>query len=743
MSEMPIFSSTSATTSMGNQNILLKSLVKHWALGLSVLVLTVALAAFYTAGQTRTFRTTATIQIDPNPPRPLGNQVQAVVDMGAGSYWNNKEYFTTQQKILQGRSLAQETVRTLNLHGDPTFMTLNGRSSRRSAKPDLEDATLVLMSRLTVESVRDSRLVNVSLVDVDPMRGRRILAALVDLYLQKNVDSVVSSTGAASEWLRDQVGKLKAELEHSELALHAYKKDKQILSVSLDDQSNMLRGEMQQLNEALTRCNAKREELEARSRELDKVQADQPNQLPATELLANTLLSSLRKDYVQAQSNLNGLLGEGRGELHPTVASARATVETTREALLAEIRNVQGAVRNDLAAVTREAQGLSGLFVRAKQRAMDLNMLEIEFHRLERSKTNTEKLYQLVLERSKESDLTGMLRFNNISVVEPPTLPKAPYSPRVGINLAIGLLAGVLAGIFAALGREFLDQTVRAPQDIQSEDIAPLIGTLPLVSAQSAAPAYYSRRRRKPGREAVSTESQPELAAHDAPGSNVAECARSIRTSLMFASPDRPFRRILVTSASPGEGKTTVACSIAIAFAQAGQRVLLIDCDLRRPRLHRIMQRENTVGLTTALHDPSESAASIRETRVPNLAVLTAGPHVPNPAELVQSESFGRLISALSESYDRLILDSPPVLAVTDALVAAVRVDTTLLVARAGRSRRDMLRQVTRKLAELHIPLAGIILNAIDVRRAGGVYQYYYPYYGYGRKYDSASGEAV
>jgi capsular exopolysaccharide synthesis family protein len=719
-----------------------RAIRKHWLLGLLVAIAVVASTAFYTVGQTKTYRATTTIQIDPSPPRPLGNQVQAVVDMGSGSYWNNKEYFTTQQKILEGRSIARETVRALNLHRDASFMHIE-RGRKPSREPDLEDATSMLMSRLSVESVRDSRLMNVSCVDSDPQRARRILTSMISIYLEKNVDNVVSSTGAASEWLREQVDKLKADLEHCELALHDYKKDKQILSVSLDDQSNMLRGEMQQLNEALTRTNAKREEVEARSRELDKIDVNDPSVLPATELLSNPLLNSLRQDYIQAKSELSGLLGEGKGERHPSAESAAARVDTTRQALLAEVRNIQGAVRGDLVAVGRESKGLAGLFTHAKKRAMDLNMLEIEYRRLERNKNNTEKLYGLVLERSKESDLTGMMRFNNISTIEAPTLPKFPYRPRVAFNLAIGLTLGIVLGLLVSTGRELLDRSIRLPLDVQSELDIPLIGTLPMATGQAVSSVYYSRRRRRAAHADPAGTNSPELLVHEAPRSNVAECARSIRTSLMFASPDRQFRRILVTSASPGEGKTTVACSVAIAFAQAGQKTLLLDCDLRRPRLHRIMHRENTAGLTNALQNPTEALSATIETQVPNLYVLTSGPHVPNPAEVVQSDAFGKLLDTLGQGFDKIVVDSPPILAVTDAMVIATRVDTTLLVARAGSSRRDVVLQVVRKLRGVGIPVVGLVLNALDPKRSGSGYYYHYPYYGYGKKYDSSSTESV
>jgi len=722
---------------------LLRVLRKRWPLGLTVLLLTVAATIFYTMGQTRTYRASASIQIDPTPPRPLGNQVQAVVDMGTGNYWNNKEYFITQQKILEGRTIARDTAKALNLHRDASFMQLGHASAKTKSEIDLDDATAVLMSRLTIEPIRDSRLVNVHFIDADPARARRVLSTLIDRYLERNVDVFVASSGASTEWLRDQLKTLKQELESSELALHEYKKEKQILSVSLDDQSNMLRGEMQQLTEALTRVNTKREELQARSRELDKVSSDDPSDLPATELLSNQLLTGLRADYTKSRSELSALLGEGKGEKHPGVAAAAARVDITKQALLAEVRNIQAAVRGDLTATSRESQGLAGLFGQAKQRAMDLNMLEIEYHRLERTKTNTEKLYSLVLERSKESDLTGLQRFNNISIVEMPTVPRAFYRPRISVNVSVGLLVGLVLGLLAAIGRERFDQTLRTPQDIQDEVDLPLLGMLPMISGDASASTYYSRRRRHSANKVPLNDSSPELLVHEAPSSNVAECARSIRTSLMFASPDKPFRKFLVTSGGPGEGKTTIACAVAIAFAQVGQRVLLIDCDLRRPRLHRVMHKDNALGVTTILQNPSDFRSAIHDTPISNLSLITAGPHVPNPAELVQSESFARLLETLGAEFDKIILDSPPVLAVTDASVMASLVDTTLLVARSGKTRRDELRQVIRKLHELRVPLVGLILNALQPNGKSLGYYYPYPYYGYGRRYDSTTSSEV
>lgn len=726
-------------------NVFMRAVRKHWVSSTVVAMAVLAASAFYTIGQTRIYRATATIQIDPNPPLPLGKDVQTVVDMGVGAYWSNKEYYATQHKILGGRAVARETVRMLNLNSDTSFLA-NSPAGKTPPKaqnfhPSVDDATGILLDRLSIEPVRDSRLVIVNFDDASPERARKILTTLLDIYRERNVDLVVASTGTATEWLEDQTSKLKKQLEANEIALHDYKKNKRILSVSLDDQSNMLRGEMQQLTEALTRVNAHREELAAHVRELAKVDPSDPGTFSASELVGNVLLATLRQNYVHAKGVVEELRGQGKGDKHPDVEGAQAQLETTRNALLSEVSNIIGAVKSDLSAAAREAQGLSGLFEQAKLRAMDLNLLEIEYGRLERAKTNSEKLYTIVLERSKESDLAGLMRFNNITVADVPFVLSSPVKPRVPVNLTLGLVFGILVGVGIALGRERLDRTIRETDDIEQDIGAPMLGLLPAVSLRSKRATYYSpakgrsRSRRAETGNTMSDETPPELIAHQLPASNAAECARAIRTSLTFASPDKPYKTILVTSGSPSEGKTTVASTIAITFAQAGQRTLLLDCDLRRSRLHRVFKHTNNEGISSVLPDLSRLDAAIRTTEVPNLSLLAAGPRVPNPAELIQSERFELLQAALRERFDRIIIDSPPILAVTDGAVLAAHADASVLVLRAKKTRKDTARHVVRKLSDLGCTVVGVVLNALDEPRRKGDYYYRYGHYYSGEAY--------
>lgn len=702
--------------------MLWRAVRKHWLMMMAIAIAVAMAVAFYTLSQTKIYKAATTIQIDPTPPQPLGNAVQQVVDIGAGAFWSNKEYFDTQLKLIKSRRVAERTVRMLDLQRDAAFLQNLPPGSRVApTEVSVLAAAGAVRSRLMVEPERNSRLVVVGFEDADPKRAARVVAAVVDAYTQLNIEDIVASSGTSGDWLHTQLGKLKGELEGSELSLHNYKKDKGILSVSIDDQSNMLLAEMTILNAQLTNARARREQLAARLGEIEKIDPNNPIEMPINELLANEVVGRLRSEHLTARRDLESLLALGRGENHPDLKSLRAREAVTREALVNELRNAKDAVGRELAIAEGEIAGVSGLLKRAKTQAMDLNMLEIEYNRLDRTKKNTEKLYGLVLERTKESDLTQMMSFNNIRVIDPPVVPRSPLRPQVPISLAIGAVAGLVLGIGAAIGREMMDRTIKSPEDLEREFGLTYLGLLPLTTDMQA--SAKRGRRRQPG----GVDRAVELLAHRQPASGLAEASRTVRTNILFMSPDRPYRKLLVTSAGAAEGKTTVACCIAVTMAQAGQRVLLIDCDLRRPRLHRVFDRSNDEGVSSLLIGESPIDPSRMATDVPNLWLLTAGPMVPSPAELLQSERFAQLLAELSDRFDRVIIDSPPLVPVTDAAVLSKAVDGTVVVVRAFETSRDLAWQATRALRDVAAHVVGAVLNGVDLSRShyGGYYKYY------------------
>jgi polysaccharide biosynthesis transport protein len=703
---------------------------KGWLFPTVALMIGGLAALFYTMGQTKIYEAEATILFDPQTPQPLGKEVQAVVDL-SGDYLNKKEYYKTQFWVIQSQRIAIAVVKQLALNEDARFIGNLPPGAKVPARTiSVDDAANLLRRNLSVEQVRDSRLAKITYQDADPTRAQRILSVLVDTYTRSNMDDAQNAMSLAGDWLGDQVTSLKGELESSELALHSYKVDKNILSVSMDDQSNMLRGEIQQLNTALTAARAQREQIGARRAELAKINPEEPSNIPATELLNSSLLQKLRAEYVAAVSQRLQLLASGKGDAHPDVRVAATSMEATRSALLAEVKNVQGAVEHDYGVSTKTINGVSSLLDMAKARALDLNLLEIEYNRLKRSKENNEKMYGIVTERSKENDLTRLLRFNNLRVVDRPQLPRKPVSPNLPVNVAGGLAIGLLLGLVGAIGREQLDRSIKNPEDAERELGLPFLGLIPFLGPDGKRGSLYAssdKRRRRRHREPEAAVTRPELVVHDHPASGISEAARAVRTNILFMSPDHPFHTLLVTSAAPAEGKTTVACCIAVAMAQAGKRVALLDCDMRRPRIHKIFGMSNDAGITTALLDRGSLESVVTPTEVPNLWALPTGPIPPNPAELLHSESFHRLLKDLEAQFDHIIIDSPPIAPVTDATILSTRVDGTVLVARAFRTKKDVARRSVRSLRDVGGKLVGTILNAVNFERSGyDYYQYYY-----------------
>jgi len=680
---------------------------------------------FFTLGEKKIYQATAILEIDPSPPSPLGSEVQTVVAMGADSYWANQEYYETQYQLIQSRRVAAAAVATLGLAKDIGFLY----NLPKGAKPPPGavaggDAVAALLGRLRVDPVKDSRLVNVSFLDANPERAQRVLGAVVTAYLDSNVDHVIASISSASDWLRAQVDKLKTELEGSEMALQDYKKANRILSVSLDQQAGILRDEIELLNRALTEVRIRRENVASRYDELAAINIEDPVNIPATDLLASDVLAGLRHMYLDAKTSASSLIEAGKGANHPEVRAANAKVGETREALVREIENVRGAVKSELTSIDAQSTGLSRLVEAAKQRAFDLGLVEVQYRRLERAKTTTERLYGLVVERSKESDLTGMMRFNNIHVIQEPLADHSPVAPRVPVNLGIGLVLGVGLGLVVAFGREHLDRSLRNSDQVERELALPCLGFLP----QMAGEKIVKRRR---GAKNAGGSQRTELLVHDQPSGGLAEATRVVRTNLMLMSPDKPFKVLLVTSSQASEGKTTVASAIAIAVAQAGQRVLLVDCDLRRSRLHAVFDVSNDVGATGVTVGASDLNEAVSETVVPNLFVLPSGPRPPNPAEILQSERFKHVLEDLKGRYDRIIIDSPPISVVSDGLILGAQVDATVFVVRAGKTKRDNARKATRSLRDVSAPVAGIVLNGLDLKREEYYGRYHNHYYTY------------
>jgi capsular exopolysaccharide synthesis family protein len=696
-----------------------KALRKNWPTVLAVTLAAVAVGVVYAKAQPRVFQAETLIEISPNAPEPLSEDGKSMLNLGAGLAWDTHEYYETQYRILASNRVLGEVVRRLDLASNTAWAGLPSNAPRLT----LEQATNALRGQVTIEPVKYSQLVHIRVDDRNPSRAVRISDTVAEVYIDQNLQTAVNASSESVVWLEVQLEHVKRDLEQGENALFEFKQRNDLPSTSINESSNMLRLEMQELDTALTHARTKKAEIGARAAELESVASDSPDALPASELLASPFLQAMRTQYQEAVKERSALVAEGKGDNHPLVKQATEKIEVTRSALLAEVRNIRGAVERDLAVVAREEQKEAELFEATRRRAVELNMKEIEYHRLDRTREENEKLYELLLQRMKEADLGRMMRVNNVRIVDRAAEPTVPVRPRISVIVVVSIFIGLIAGVGLAWVREQLDSSLKTQADVEQALGITFLGLLPEVAGADGKSARSRRRRRS-----AAPDQRPELVVHDRPLSGVAEAARSIRTNLMFMNPDQPLRRLLVTSAGPSEGKTTVACSLAIAFAQAGQRVCLVDADLRRPRLHHIFDRHGDPGLTNLLVGEIALDAVAKPTGIDNLSSVPAGPTPPNPADMLGSERFRLFLTELSERFDRIVIDSPPVVAVTDSVVLSTLVDGTVFVARAFLTARHLSAQGLRALRDVGAPVAGVVLNAVNVNRHEYSY-YYYRYY--------------
>jgi capsular exopolysaccharide synthesis family protein len=413
------------------------------------------------------------------------------------------------------------------------------------------------------------------------------------------------------------------------------------------------------------------------------------------------------------------------GPEHPRLKALMEQMDVVTKAYQKQINETLTTFEKGYQEIIDNEKALHSLMERQKNEAIELSKIEVEYRPLMRAAQQNEKMYGLISTRQKEIDITGPMRTNNVRVLERAIVPVAPIRPKPIQNLTLGLLLGLGTGIALAFAIEALDNTLKTQADVEQFLGVPVLGLVPVIGA-AAAPAEVLAEDLR----------QRDLGVFLDPKSVAAECCRSIRTNILFMSPDRPIRTMVITSPSPQEGKTTTAINLGVTMAEAGGRVLLVDTDMRRPRLHRSFGVGNQFGISTVIVGKATLDEAIKHTDVPNLDVLTCGPVPPNPSELLHTDRFGAVLADCAKRYDRVILDSPPTSAVTDPAVLGNLVDGVVLIIKAGETTRDSAIHARRQLASAKARVVGVIVNAIDFSNPAYGYEYYYRnYYRYGYTY--------
>lgn len=718
----------------------------RWLLILLTVGISVGLTAFYTKRQTKIYRATTVVRIETQAPRVLGRSVEAVDEMGTGTLWSNVEYYETQYKIMSSRDVASRVVKEYKLNGDPEFMGVP-EADRRSFEPvSVETAARRLQDMITIEPVKESRLVMVHADNRDPQRAQLYSNAIAKAYLDNNLETILQSTVDAVDWLSKQLDDAQAKLNTSEQNVYDYRKEHGIMSVSLEERQNMLTAQMTALATKLTEAKAERIAIQSEKKAMeDLVSIEDPMAIPLEKINTNALIQQLKQEYGTLSMEYSEL-SERYGAKFPRMVELQAKLERIKGDIQREVKNVLMAVDAKLAAAKDTENELRKSLDTLRRQAMDLGEKGVAYHRLERERKNNEEIYQILMGRSKEADLSRLLRVNNVHILDPALLPTEPIRPRLHWNLTLALIVGLLVGVGLALLLELSDRTIRTQEDIESRGVA-FLGIVPSIGTAALRPyqkGYANLKKAKRSHPASRKQTKKgdvsafDLFVHENPKSQVSESCRAIRTNLLFMSANRSLKTLLVTSPSPQEGKTTVAVNLATVMAQAGSRVLLVDTDMRRPRLHRTFRLSPKKGISSMVLGESSVEDSIHATSVDHLDVLPCGPIPPNPAELIHMERFGKVLSELAAMYDHLILDSPPVGVVTDAAILSKLVDGTVLIVKSLRTSREAFKHAVGVLRDIDSSILGAVLNDLDFTNRKYGQHYYHEYFTrYGEYYES------
>jgi polysaccharide biosynthesis transport protein len=657
----------------------------------------------------------------------------------------------TEVKILQSDLLALQVIKELALDRRPEFggKTPPPLPSSLDLAPDPLQAdssrtTALLGSfrgNLKVALAPSTHIIEVHFRSPDKDLAANVVNTLMTTYTENNFKSRFDSTMQASDWLSKQLVDLQMKVETSQEKLVHYQKEHEILGI--DEKQNITTEKLDELNRALTAAESERMDKESVYRlvqagDLETI-ASAANSLDNAGMgtgpgqSGSSLLESLRTkkaDLKIQAAELNTQFGPA----YPKLAQVNSQIKEIDTEIAAETRKIAGRIKGQyLAAVQRENM-LHDALEKQKQEANKLNESAIEYSLLKRDLDTNRQLYEGLLEKLKEAGVSAGLRSNNFRIVDVARVPTAPVEPNIPRNLSFAFMLGLTSGVGLAFLLEGLDNTVRTTEQAQMiSGLAPL-GMIPLGSRTAREGPNAKRLVIATSKEAV------ELITQVRPQSQMAESYRALRTSLLLSNLGAPPKVIMITSALPQEGKTTTSINCAVVLAQKGIKVLLIDADLRRPSIHKTLGMGPRSGLSNVLTGSATLEQAITTSTVlPNLSVLPAGTPPPNPAELLASSNMRDVLDQLREQYDHIVVDTPPTLSVTDAVVLSPRADAIVLVIRSGQTTKQALRRSRDILTQVNAKVSGVLLNAVDLSSPD--YYYYYEYQGkYARYYRDGDG---
>jgi exopolysaccharide transport family protein len=680
---------------------------RRWAV-LSTFTLIVAGVAIYSFIARPIYRATAQIEIGSESLRILSFQEGLSVDT------TNPQYYQTQYELLKSDTLLKKVIDRLKLDRRPEFSSmvqdLQGEDELTATRRN-DRLVKAFRSLLTVAPIRQSRLVNIHFDSPSPHLAASAANTLVQSYIDWNLEMKATASENAVRWLTTQIEEQRKKAEEARAALEAFKQEKGLVMVN-EESETIQSQRLSALNAEYLGAQTRRVEAETRFNQVSSLLEDPERLASVSEVIKDPLVQSLRAEEIKLAGTISDLSLK-YGPKHPQIVRLKAELDSIHQKMGQEVKKIVISLRNDYeVAKAREATLLKALN-RQKAESMDLAQKSVQYGVLKRETESAQQIYEVLLKRLKEASLEEDIKESNIRIVNPAPIPLSPYKPNKAKNLLLSLIVGAMMGIGLAFFFEYLDNTLKTPEDLKEHLDLPFLGMVPHL---------------QPSSRSHSSKLSELLILHHSK-SSAAESYHMVRTNLLLSSSEGPPQVLLVSSPAPKEGKTITAANLAIALAQAGSKTLLIDGDFRRPQIHTLFGLKENAGLVDYLTQGRPLESLIQSTPVSNLKVIASGPHPPNPAELLSSARLRDALQALRGQFQAIIFDSPPLAVVTDPVLLSQLADGTILVVQSGRTAREVAQMAKEQLLSVNATLLGVVLNDVEVNREGYYYHYYGRYY--------------
>ena len=707
---------------------------KHQWLILTFLLTVVTVVTIASFKMKPVYEAAARVEVDKESQNALRFQDDNAYD----DYMDSEDYIETQAKILQSETLALQTIKSLDLGRYPEFGgSANSLTFAQSGTAAKRPAILgAFLGGLSVKRVPNSRLIEVRFEAEDPQLAALVVNTHLQDFIEQNFRSKYDATTQASTWLSAELEELRLKVEKSEDERIAYERKNQIWQI--DEKQDITTQKLADLSKTVTDAQTALAEREALYRmavsgNVDSLPAARDNAV-IQDLVKRK--SALDEDYAEAVNQY--------GPNYPKVQRLAAQQKELDEDLAKQRNLMVETIKTEYDTARSHVAILQEALDRQKAEANDLAEKLVNYHILQHDADSNKQLYDGLLQKLKEAGISAGLRSSNIRVVDPALAPTSPSRPQKARNISLAFLVGLVGGVGLAIFREYLDNTVKSPDDIESLTGLPSLAVVPSLPGLNGHHGKLSRLAREAAPQAA-LGPRVELLSYVQPKSQISEAFRALRTSLLLSQAEHPPQVILVTSALPREGKTTAAVNLAVTLAQLGDRTLLMDSDLRKPGIRRALNL--TIGKEAGLSSYLAGVSTLDEVLIPhptisNLTALTTGPVPPSPADLLSSHKMREAITEVRRLFKFVVIDSPPVMAATDAVILSALTDGVLLVVRSGETPKEAFTRTRDLLAAVKCRLLGVVLNAVDSSAPDYYYSYrYYPYaYGYGYGEDVGKG---